>query len=785
MKLFRRGLGIAVIAAVAVFVSAYLILWSGLPLLDGKVVGEVGEGVSVLRDENGVPTIRAKTRADGAFALGFLMGQERYFQMDLLRRSAAGELSELVGPAAAKSDEQTKIHEFRKRAKIALSRMSSSEREILRSFVSGVNTGREDLALAPFEYWVLWKHPQAWQEEDSLLCIYALYLDLQESNGWSERRYQTALDKLGQPLADFFYPEMTSWEAPVDGSFTFHAFHIPEFRSFLLSKVTSAAQFPLEAREFGSNNYAVDGFLTSDGRAIVGGDMHLALGVPNIWYRARLELQGDHLKSLTGIFLPGFPVLVSGSNGSIAWTLTNSRVDTSDVVILDQSGMRDDQYRTPDGARSLDVEETTCFGDQSCHPIKLENSIFGPVIGRDSKGRRLAYRWLAYDEAAVGLRGLLELETANTVDEAIAFVHTAQIPTQNFVVADREGHIGWTLAGPLPMRTGCDGKLPSSSADRRCSWELDRSRQKIPQVLDPVDHRLWTANNRVVGPPALEQLGVRDYGLAIRAYEIRKNLFAKSRFDENDLFSISLDTKAVMFDRWQKVLVAELSARPNLRRRDVLLDTVVNWDGSASADSVAYRLIRDFRDQIIRFAYEPVMANMRYKGDGRIKNQSYVPPEAEEVAWSLFQARPDDFCAQRGCWYDAISNALSSINSQIDKTAGGRVEAYSWGARNHIEIHSMLSRVLPLASYLLDPRNVPASGDLYVPRVLTPGFGASERMVVSPGHESDGFFQMPASQSSNPLSPYYLNGHSDWIDGKKSPFLPGVAKWELKILPRL
>ncbi|HZI73684.1 MAG TPA: penicillin acylase family protein, partial [Gemmatimonadales bacterium] len=327
---------------------AYMQLRAGLPRLEGSIAApELSAPVTVARDAHGVPTLTGHTRADLAWALGYLHGQERFVQMDGQRRTAAGELSDLVGRAALKRDRTVRLHRFRHRAAAVLAAMSSDERRVLDAYVAGVNRGFGDLGAVPFEYVLLRAKPQPWTAEDTVLTVFAMYVSLQETDGITERQRSNAREVLGQPLADFLFPEGTSWDAPLDGS----SLPTPAMPSTGLRKaaapVTRVGE--VEPDISGSNAFAVGGALGSSGAAIVANDMHLGLRVPNIWYRARLVLDdgsGRPTLDITGITLPGAPTIVAGSNGRIAWGFTNSYVDASDVVVLEPVDGNPNLYRT-------------------------------------------------------------------------------------------------------------------------------------------------------------------------------------------------------------------------------------------------------------------------------------------------------------------------------------------------------------------------------------------------------------------------------------------------------
>jgi penicillin amidase len=765
-------------------------LRASLPLLEGQVAApELSAPVTVARDAQGVPTLTGRDRPDLAWALGYLHGQERFFQMDGQRRMAAGELSELVGPATLGLDREHRLHRFRSRAAAVLAGMTPDERRVLDAYVHGVNRGLRDLGEVPFEYLVLRATPQPWTAEDTVLTVFAMYFDLQEADGATERRRQRALDTLGPELAAFLFPEGTSWDAPLDGT-QLPRPALPGIEAASPTQPASHQEPETEAASPGSNAWAIGGPLSIRGAAMVANDMHLGLRVPNIWYRARLVLEGSDREpplDITGVTLPGAPNIVAGSNGTIAWGFTNSYVDTSDVVILEPAGGSAERYRTPEGPKDLKrADERICVKGAGCETLVVEESLWGPVIGTDREGRKLAYRWIAHDPQAVNLRGILELERADSVRSALEIGHRMGIPHQNLVVGDRQGDVGWTVTSPLPDRFGFDGRLPTSWADGSKGWRGYLPPEAVPTISNPETQRIWTANARVVGGEALKRLGFGAYAHASRARQIRDRLFARERFGEADMLDIQLDDRGILLERWQGLMLQSLRAIARTPDDAALVAAVENWGDRAAPDSVGYRLVRTLRSELLRRVYEAFTGPMRADGpasEGR-RAARLVPNQADEPAWRLVTERPAHLPPPGYRDWDAlIEAAMTSTIAAAFAQPGGGVAAFTWGAANPAEVRHPLSRAVPGLSILLDPPSRPQPGDLYQPRVASTSFGASERFVVAPGHEATGLFHMPGGQSGHPLSPYYTAGHEDWARGRATPFLPGPPKWTLTFVP--
>ena len=783
----------AVLAAfgLATVAWAYWQLRASLPVLEGRITApHLTAPVTIARDVQGVPTITGASRADVAWALGFLHAQERFFQMDGQRRTAAGELSDLVGRITLGLDRRNRLHRFRSRAAMILAAMPPEERHFLETYVAGVNGGLAALSAAPFEYMLLRATPEPWTAADTVLTVYAMYLTLQEPDGETERWRGNVVDVLGQALADFLFPPGTSFDAPLDGS----RLPTPEIP---VSGTKRAASPPrtlfgeIEVALPGSNGFAVGGDLTERGAAIVANDLHLALRVPNIWYRARLVVKGGPGapdSDITGITLPGAPIVVAGSNGRVAWSFTNSYVDSGDVVILEPHEGNPGRYRTPEGPKELAVhKESLCRKCPKPEEFTMEESVWGPVVGTDLKGRKLAYRWIAHDAAAVGVGAALELEKAESAQQALAIAHRLRIPHQNMVAGDAAGNVGWTVTSALPKRFGHDGRTPISWADGRAGWDGYLQPDEVPVVFNPEGQRIWTANARVVGGEALEKLGFGGYAHGARAGQIRDGLFAKDRFSERDLLSIQLDDRGTLLSRWQVILVEALRARPRQRELVRLLPHVENWGERALPGSVGYRLVRAFRSEMITRLYDaytrevpPIDAGTSNTGrTARVRTN-----QADEPAWRLITDQPGHLVPPGyPDWTAVVDAALAALLAAVDKQAGGDVAAFTWGSFNRADIRHPLSRAVPGLSLFLDPSKDAQAGDVYQPRVAAPEFGASARFVVSPGQEGSGIFHMPTSQSAHPLSPYYKAGHSDWAHAKPSAFLPGDTRWELSFRP--
>ena len=264
----------------------------------------------------------------------------------------------------------------------------------------------------------------------------------------------------------------------------------------------------------GSNNWVVDGRLSETGVPLLANDMHLGIRVPNTWYRAMLEWRDVNRvpRTVVGITLPGVPAMVVGSNTDVAWGFTNAYADTSDIILLEVDPARPGQYLTQNGWRPFEqFDERIEVAGGPAETLQVSWTEWGPVLPPDFKGRPRAYRWVAHSAERLAV-SVTPLEDARSVVEAFDRANRLGTPAQNLVVADREGGVGWTVYGSLPRRNGFDGQLPTSWADGSRGWTGLLDPADYPRVSDPLDGRIWTANDRVVDGAMLGGTRQRQLG---------------------------------------------------------------------------------------------------------------------------------------------------------------------------------------------------------------------------------------------------------------------------------
>ncbi|HLW23772.1 MAG TPA: penicillin acylase family protein [Steroidobacteraceae bacterium] len=768
---------------------------ASLPQLEGRAhLAGLSAPLSVERDHDGVPTLRARNRRDLARALGYLHGEDRFFQMDLLRRAAAGELSALFGPVALKADRSLRVHRFRSVARSIVEGLDAPSRALLDAYVEGVNAGLGSLASEPPEYWVLGAKPKAWSAEDTVLCVHAMFLDLQDSAGHLQLQrglLRATLPPAAWKLIEAGAPE---WDAAIDGSRSAEPV-LPTAQEYDLRAYPAGLPVdppPHFVREvdLGSNNWAVAGMHTARGGAVLANDMHLTFRVPIIWYRARLIVEpaaaspdaGAMPLAVTGVTLPGSPGIVAGSNGSIAWGFTNSYGQYSTLIRLVPVADDPNAYATAAGPQKLvPVDELIEVKGAAPEHLVVETTPWGPVVGRDWEGKDLVLDWTAHDPAATNLR-LIELETARSAQAALELGAGFGMPGQNLLVADRAGHIGWTIAGRIPHRDPAQ-VVPQLSTEASLGFQGWVSPEEQPRVLDPPGGLLWSANARVVGGEAAQLIGDDGLDRGARAGQIAEDLRAAPRpFAPRDSLAIQLDDRARFLERWRALLgkVIALERARGDETQAAAAAVLATWSGHALPGDAAFRWVRQFRAEVETRVFFMLIAPARQRAPAF---EFELPSSFEGPLWRLLEARPAHLLAASYADWDALLRDALHASEAVPPSCRDLAHC-TWGAVNAVHIEHPLARALPLIAPLLDMPGVEVPGAHHdMPRIQGPDYGASERFSVTPGEEAQGYFHMPGGESAHPFSPYYRAGFAAWREGLATPFLPGALEHTLVLEP--
>lgn len=760
--------------------------------------------VTIERDAIAVPVIRGETLDDVARGLGFIHAQERFFQMDLARRYSAGELAELIGPQIYENDARMRPFQFRRLAREVLATLPADQKSQVEAYTQGVNAALARRASMPLEYTFLRATPAPWREEDSILVMYSFF-DALHFTPQYEKRLAVMEAALPKDLYEFLTPASSRFDAPLLpggdlplGGNDYSPAPIPgpevinlrdEQRAATVTEPSLAVASAFNSVDecslvdttpplvAGSNNWAIAGSRSADGRAILANDPHLTLSAPGVWYRAEMRTP-DAL--LTGLSLPGLPGIVIGGNGRVAWGFTNTTADFQDYVIIEVDPDDASRYRTPDGWEHFElVEEAIEVKGGDPRILTIQMTRWGAVTDRDFEGRPLVLKWTALDPAMVNL-DIMGMVNATNVEEAAEVARSWYGPSQNVIIADDSGRIAWVVCGYLPHRVGFTGKTPVSWADATARWDGPLPEDLRPFIIDPECGYLFTANNRTI--PVDRCAGFSSFwDLGTRAQRIGEMLAERDGLTEADLFAMQLDTRTSVFDLYRDL---GLAACTRLTRDDLVIQAeqiIQGWNGRADLDQPGLRLLESFRNVLRSRVFTPLVAACA-KLDPTFRYRWWMD---EEPLRRILEERPMHVLPARfESWDDLIDDSFRAALVMLTAPPDGRPLNTPWGEFNRADIQHPAASAAPaaIASMLGMPPD-PLPGHHEAVRVSAPAFGASARLVISPGHETEAFLHIPTGQSGHPLSPHYRDSQPAWVGGVATPLLSQRATRVLTLVP--
>ena len=707
------------------------VAWWTLPSASGTVrLPALSAPVDIVFDSNGIPRIRAATERDAAMALGFVHARDRMFQMELMRRAAAGRLSELAGPATLAIDKHMRIFGLARLAEGDVAAQTPETRALLDAYAAGVNAwiaarGR----FAALEFTVLGP-PEPWKPSDSLLWGRTMGL-------WLSGNYRTELARLAL-LERFPRQTLESLWPPHAAPLPPGASLPPATRQAMNSDALPTFPSPFTLPRSASNAWAVDGRKTTTGAPLLAGDPHLSFGFPGLWYLVRIETPGQVLAGATA---PGVPFLVLGHNGHIAWTFTTSGADTQDVFV------------EPANATFVSRDETIRVRGQPDVTIAVRETRHGPVIGElpAAKGSVLAVAMANLRPGDTGASGLVALNHARTVEEAGKAAPVIASPVQNLMAADR-GKIALFVTGRVPIRRAGDGWAPvpggagGASADDPNGWTGFASGEALPHIVAPASGRLINANEPVA-PADFPVFMGRDSFRDWRARRIRALLDAADKVSATDFASMQMDSVS-LYARDVLPVLRGVPGAPSL---------LTDWDGAMAEDAPQPLIFSAWMDAF----------------DRAVRAGAGLP--AGEAGAPVFDFVPFVLSKDGAFWCGGDCRPL--LKSTLDRTMaaltarfGPDPAAWRWGAVHQATFAHPILRFPPLARVLTAARiAVPVDGATIgrggTGENLESVHGASFRGVYDLADLDRSLFIVAPGQSGHLLSRHAWDFLTRWHDG--------------------
>jgi penicillin amidase len=783
---------ILVLLAAGVVAFGYFIASSALPQLDGKLqVKGLSAAVKVTRDRHGVPTIEGVTLEDLFLAQGYVTAQDRLWQMDIMRRFAAGELSEILGDDTLKIDREQRILGLRAAARKGLQTASARDRAYFEAYARGVNAFIESHGSSlPIEFRILKYRPKPWQPEDSIVIANQMVKDLNYYSFEDTLAREKILAKLGPELTADLYVNRSWHDRPP--TVMREALNDQENQgdsndedddddSGPDTSVTQQrgsggeiwAQHTPEAVN-GSNDWVVSGAHTVTGKPLLSNDMHLGHQMPNLWYEAHLKCNQYSNLDVAGVTLPGMPYVIVGHNRRIAWGFTNVGPTVADAFIENFNGQG--TYQTPQGWEQPEHRaEVIHIKDKSDVTVDVKTTRHGPIVTDLLPGetRQIALRWTLYD----GLRmPFFDVDTAQNWEEFRKAFSQLDAPGQNVVYADVDGNIGYQTTGRVPIRAAGDGSLPVSGADDAHEWTSYIPFDKLPSIYNPPSGVIATANGRIT-PDGYPNSISAEWEAPWRTERIYHVLESGRKFAAVDMLALENDvhSETDLFAAERFVYAVDHASKPSARAKQAA-DLMRNWDGRMLGASTAPTLAVRSAQELTRLLLEPRLGSAPEDPKQQEESLSWKTYHWEmRTVWlqNVLLHQPKRWLPDKYPNYDELLTAAveAAVNGPAAPTD---LASWHWGSVNAVEIdHPVLSKI-PLVRRWAAPGVREQSGSGYTVKAVTRHHGPSERFTANLADLDQSTLNIVTGQGGNFLSPYYMDQWKAWYEGSTFtlPFTP-------------
>lgn len=747
----------------------------------------IKERVTIRRDERGIPYIEAQNDEDLYFGQGYATAQDRLWQMDLFRRTARGELAEILGAgpnnAALDQDKLHRTYGFAQAAEAEAAAASPRVRTMLEAYARGVNAYAASLdpKSMPPEFQILRFSFRPWTPADTCVVVKIFFEAL--SDTWRLDIMRQALSVLPAEKRAALLPEISPLDVLVVGKDTqsktksAHVALAPVSDETLarLAYNQQIATAALDRIGFhadalaASNNWVVNGSHTVTGKPLLANDPHLRPTAPSIWYLVHLSAPGVRV---AGVATAGLPGVIIGHNDRIAWGFTNVGPDVQDLYVEKFNPDNPKQYQTPSGwqdatIRNEQIKVRKSFGSSEFDTVNYDVTVtrHGPIIF-EGDGKRYALRWTAVDPTKNNAESSFVLNRAHNWKEFNTALESFTAPTQNIVYADVDGHIGYHAAGVVPIRKSGDGSVPYDGATDAGEWTSYIPVSKLPTVFDPPSGIIVTANQRIVGtdyPYFLTHSWAQPY----RARRIFDLLNEKPKLSSDDFRRIQGDVYAIAGVTFTQEAVKLL--RPKLTPADdklkATLDAFEQWDGRVNAEStvapIASQMRINFRSKILTAALGPeLVKNFQWSNfdttlDHALKVQSpaWLPKEFTSYADLL-----------RACYDEAIST--------LTKTVGADQTKWTWGEVAKVRFpHPLGTAPLIGGQFTIPPFPQNGTGGL-IGATVNVGSGVSMRLIADPSDWDKTQHGITLGESGLPKSPHWSDQLADWraVTPREFPF---------------
>ncbi|MFE8694809.1 penicillin acylase family protein [Cytobacillus sp. FJAT-53684] len=753
----KRSLWSLAILATIILVAAifiYLYISRSIPVTKGEVtIGSISSPVTVTRDEVGVPHISAENERDLYIAQGYVQAQDRLFQMDLSRRQASGELSEVIGEATVHNDKYFRTLGLRRAAEISYDHYSDEAKEVLDWFAEGVNIYIKELKANgkwPIEFNILGYEPEEWNAIDSLTIGKYMAYDL--GGHWESQAFRYYL------LQNF--PEEKAYD--LFPSYPTDAPYIISAENLDIEKTLASAISPPEFN--GSNNWVVSGKKSASGKPLLADDPHLSLSTPSIWYQMHLQTPA---MNVSGVIFAGIPGIILGHNEHVAWGVTNTGPDVQDLYIEKRNPDNQTEFLYNDQwEEAIIVKEPIKVKDKETIDYEVTITRHGPIISEfaeeSGKEEVLSLQWTALEPSSE-LEAIIQMNQATNWEEfekALELFHT---PAQNFVFASKDGTIAYKANGMIPIRKKGQGIIPVPGWTDEYGWEGYIPYDELPKTINPEEGFISTANNKVIDNSYPYHIS-NDWAQPYRQMRIQEFLQTDKKLTADDMMALQMDQKNLQAIEFVPILTNMPESSLSKKEKEAVA-ILKDWDYLDNKDEAAPLIFSLWMKKISDVLFQDeISSEMR----GLFKGQKQAVDELIRRAATGIEG---PWITEKGGLQEVLHKSLQLALEEATELQGDHLNKWKWGEYHQIYFPHSLSSIKPL-NYLFNKEgSLPVGGSSVTVQAAankddgTVNHGGSWRFVIDTADMSTGNHLVGPGQSGHPLSPTYHNQMKDWVEG--------------------
>ncbi len=772
MRVLKKIL-LAILAVIILFlIFGFFFTRSLKPTYDGELqLANLQNEVSIFYDDYGVPHIYAQNELDARRALGYAHAQDRLWQMELIRRIAAGRLSEVFGEKLVRNDKFFSSLGIEEAAEKTIANLDTSSEayQLAIAYLDGVNQYIEN-GPTPIEFYLVGLDKEPYTLKDIYNVIGYMGFSFAIAH-----KTEPVLTEIKEKLGAEYLKEL---DVPIENQTLIKNEKNAILESRLAEAVTEVYEALPISPFIGSNSWVLGPEKTKNGKVIFANDPHIGFSQPSVWYQSHIvtptyEMYGYNLA------LTPFPLL--GHNRSYAYGLTMFANDDVDFYFEENNPANDDEYLTPQGARPYQViKKNIRVKDGESVSYDLRVSRHGPIVNdmieQINDDRPIAMDWVYTNFENKMLDVSYQMSHSKDLNEFKKAARMIHAPGLNVMYGDAENNIAWFASAKLhKFKNDVNPKLilkGNSNDDEKEYLDFEEN----PQAINPSWKYVYSANNQPDSIAGILYPGY--YQPKDRATRIVNLIEAKNDFTKQDVMTMINDVTSATTPHIVKDMIAGVQGVEFSDKEENVLNLLKEWDGNYNLESVAPTIYNRIMYEFLVNTYKDELGDTFdiFLNTSHQKKTTPAQIARDSSVWWDDVSTDDIKETRRLILSKSIQGAVAFLENQL----GEDISSWTWKRVHSIEHNHPMGQVASLRKYFnVGPYEVNGGKEVINNLAFSlnsSGYykvssGPSTRRVIDFSNVEESMSILPTGQSGNPLSPHYSDQAQKFVDGEFIPML--------------